>query len=143
MGRLPALVSLLLIALSPLATSAQNKRPMTIDDLITTVRVSDPQLSPDGRRVLYTRTTTVQESGRRNSDIWLVPSDGSAPARQLIGGDRTENTPRFTPDGKRIAFISNRDGVPQVYAADAEGGNAKQITKISGGVQGPLVVSPD
>ena len=138
-----ALVSLLLIALSPLAMSAQTKRPMTIDDLITTVRVSDPQISPDGRRVLFTRTTTVLESGRRNSDIWLVPSDGSAPARQLIGGERTENTPRFTPDGKRIAFISSRDGVPQVYVADAEGGNPKQVTKLSGGVQSPLVVSPD
>src|SRR5262245_54834272 len=138
-----ALVSLLLITLSPVAMSAQSKRPMTVDDLITTVRVSDPQLSPDGRRVLYTRTTTALESGRRNSDIWLVPSDGSAPAKQLIGGERTENTPRFTPDGKRIAFISSRDGVPQVYVADAEGGNPKQVTKLSGGVQGPMVVSPD
>jgi Tol biopolymer transport system component len=72
-----------------------------------------------------------------------VPADGSAPARQLIGGEKSENTARFTPDGKRIAFISNRDGAPQVYVADANGGGVKQVTKLSGGVQGPMVVSLD
>jgi dipeptidyl aminopeptidase/acylaminoacyl peptidase len=129
--------------LSPLLSNAQTKRAMTVDDLITTVRVSDPQVSADGKQIAYTRTTTALDSGRRNSDIWVVPSDGSTAARQLIAGDRSENTARFTPDGKRILFISNRDGAPQVYAADVEGRDAKPITKISGGVQGPLVVSPD
>jgi dipeptidyl aminopeptidase/acylaminoacyl peptidase len=131
------------IVLFPLASIAQNKRPMTVDDLITTVRVSDPQVSPDGKRVLFTRTTTALDSGRRNSDIWVVTSDGSSAARQLIGGERSENTARFTPDGKRIAFISNRDGAPQVYVADPEGRDVKEVTKLSGGVQAPLVVSPD
>ena len=124
-------------------SSAQAKRAMTIDDLITAVRVSDPALSPDGKRVVFTRTTTVLDSGRRNSDIWVVPADGSSPARQLIGGDKSENTARFTPDGKRIVFISTRDGASQVYMTDAEGRDAKQVTKLSGGVQGPMVVSPD
>ena len=116
---------------------------MTLDDLITTVRLSDPQLSADGKRVLFTRTTTVLESGKRNADIWFVPADGSSPARPLIAGDRSENTPRLTPDGKRIAFISNRDGVSQVYVADADGRDVKPVTKLSGDVQGPLVISPD
>src|SRR5262245_33906686 len=92
---LPLSLSILLF---PLASIAQNKRPMTVDDLITTVRVSDPQVSPDGKRVLFTRTTTAPDSGRRNSDIWVVTSDGSSAARQLIGGERSENTARFTPD---------------------------------------------
>src|SRR5262249_62135002 len=70
---------LVAIALFPLVTNAQSKRVMTVDDLITTIRISDPQISPDGRRVLFTRTTTALDSGRRNSDIWAVPSDGSAP----------------------------------------------------------------
>jgi len=130
-------------ALLPLIENAQSKRVMTIDDLITTIRVSDPQISGDGKRVLFTRTTTALDSGRRNSDIWVVPSDGSATPHQLITGDRTESTPRFTPDGKRIVFISNRDGVLQVYVSDAEARETKQVTKLSGGVQPPLVVSPD
>jgi dipeptidyl aminopeptidase/acylaminoacyl peptidase len=134
---------LLSVTLSSVTSQSQTKRAMTINDLITTIRVGDPQLSPDGKRVAFTRTTTVADSGRRNSDIWVVSADGSTPARQLIGGDRSENTARFLPDGKRMAFISNRDGAPQVYVTDAEGRDVKQVTKLSGGVQTPLVVSPD
>jgi dipeptidyl aminopeptidase/acylaminoacyl peptidase len=129
--------------LCPLTSQAQTKRPMTIDDLITTVRVSDPQLSHDGKRVAFTRTTTVLESGRRNSDIWVAPSDGSSPARLLIGGDRSESSGHFTPDGKRIVFVSNRDAGSQIYVADVEGRDPKQLTKLAAGVQGPIVVSPD
>jgi len=131
------------LVLMPVTSYTQAKRTMTIDDLITTVRVSDPQISPDGKHVLFTRTTTALDVGRRNPDIWIVPSDGFTPPRQLIGGEKSENTPRFTPDGKRIVFISSRDGVPQVYVSDAEGRDVKQVTKLSGGVQGPLVVSHD
>ena len=116
---------------------------MTIDDLITAVRAGDPQLSPDGKRVLFSRTATALDSGRRNSDIWTVPADGSAAPKEFVGGDRSESTPRFTPDGKRILFISNRDGAPQVYVADAEGRGAKQVTRLPEGVQPPLAVSPD
>src|SRR5439155_1514008 len=122
---------------------AQTKRPMTVDDLITAIRVSEPRASPDGKQVVFTRTTTALDSGRRNADIWTVPADGSAPPKELIAGEKAENSPRFTPDGKHIAFISNRDGASQVYLADADGRSVKQITKISGGVQSPLVMSPD
>ncbi|PYS08521.1 MAG: S9 family peptidase [Acidobacteria bacterium] len=122
---------------------AQTKRPMTVDDLITAIRVSEPRVSPDGKQVVFTRTTTALDSGRRNADIWTVPADGSAPPKELIAGEKAENSPRFTPDGKHIAFISNRDGASQVYLADADGRSVKQITKISGGVQSPLVMSPD
>ena len=52
------------------------RRPMTIDDLIGAVRVTDPQLSPDGRRVAFVRTTTDVKSGKRNADIWVVPAEG-------------------------------------------------------------------
>src|SRR5882672_1440475 len=95
--------------------TAQTKRPMALNDLITAVRVGDPQLSPDGRQVLYVRTTTDGQTGKRNADIWSVPADGSRPASEFIGGDKAENTPRFSPDGKRIVFISTRDGAAQVY----------------------------
>ena len=131
------------LVLAFLTSYAQTKRTMTVDDLIATIRVNDPQISPDGKHVLFTQTTTALDSGRRNPDIWIVPSDGSAPPKQLIGGDKSENTPRFTPDGKRIVFISSRDGAPQIYVSDADGRDVKQVTKLSGGVQGPLVVSHD
>ena len=53
------------------------------------------------------------------------PADGSAAPKLLIGGDKTENTPRWAPDGKRLAFISNRDGDAQIYVADADGSNIR------------------
>ena len=59
-------------------SKAQTGRAMTIDDLITAVRVTDPQLSPDGTRVIFVRTTTDPKTGKRNADIWSVPADGSA-----------------------------------------------------------------
>ena len=121
---------------------AQAGRPMTINDLLVAVRVADPQLSPDGRSVAFMRTTTDAAAFRRNADIWIVPADGSAVPRAFIAGDKSENTPRWLPDG-RLAFISTRDGEPQVYVADAGGANIRRITNVSGGVQPPLVVSPD
>jgi len=124
-------------------SKAQPGRAMTIDDLITAVRVTDPQLSPDGSQVVFVRTTTDPKSGDRDADIWQVPADGSSPAKELIGGNKTENTPRFSPDGKNIAFISTRDGAPQVFLADARGGSIKRITNLSMGVQPPLLFSPD
>lgn len=118
-------------------------RPMTINDLLTAVRVGDPQLSPDGRRVLFTRTMTSMPGGQRNADIWMVPADGSAPAKPFIEGPKSDNSARFLPDGKRVVFISSRNGAPQLYLADADGKNIKAITQLSGGVQPPLIISPD
>lgn len=145
MNRHTAPARLLVIGMlaAALVSYGQGKRAMTIDDLITTIRVSDPQLSPDGKRVLYTRSTTVLDTGKRSSDIWVVPADGSSAPRAFIGGEKSQNTARFTPDGKRVVFISNREGAFQVYVADLDGRNSKAITKVSGGVQSPMIVSPD
>src|ERR1700730_18078095 len=81
-----------------LASPAVAARPLTITDLLGAVRVADPQLSPDGRQVAFVRTTTDVGTGKRNADIWVVPADGSGPPRLLIGGDKSENTPRWVPD---------------------------------------------
>ena len=126
-----------------MATPVHAARPMTIQDLLGAVRVADPQLSPDGKWVAFVRTTTDVPTGRRNADIWVVAADGSSAPKLLIGGDKTENTPRWAPDGKRIAFISNRDGDSNIYLADAGGGNIRAVTKVAGGVMPPMVFSPD
>ncbi|HEY7057053.1 MAG TPA: S9 family peptidase, partial [Vicinamibacterales bacterium] len=118
-------------------------RPMSIHDLITAIRISDPHVSPDGKVVAFVRTTTDPTKGKRNADIWIVSSDGSGRPRLLIGSEQADNTPRWSPDGKQIAFISSRDGAPQVYLADADGSYVRQVTKLSAGVLPPLVFSPD
>jgi dipeptidyl aminopeptidase/acylaminoacyl peptidase len=117
-------------------------RAMTIDDLIGAVRISDPQLLPNGRLVTFVRTTTDLKSGSRNSDIWSVSTDGTASPQLLIGGEKSENTPRPLPDNQRMAFISTRDGAPQIYIG-GPGAAVKKVTSLAMGVQPPLVVSPD
>jgi dipeptidyl aminopeptidase/acylaminoacyl peptidase len=130
------------VVVGSLSSHGQSRRAMTIDDLITAVRVSEPQLSPDGKHVAYVRTTTDAQSGRRNADIWVVPADGSAPPRLMLGGASSELTPTYAPDGKHFAFISNHDGPPQVFLATTEGTGIRPITKLAMGVQTPLVFSP-
>ncbi len=115
---------------------------MALEDLLTAVRVGDPQLSPDGRRVLFVRTTTDSASGKRKADIWIVPADGSAPPRPFIEGPKGDDSPRFLSND-RLVFVSTRDGTPQLYVADGEGKNARVITTLGAGVQGPIVTSPD
>ena len=146
MKRVFCLFVMLTAAGASLPTNAAQRaagRAMTIEDLIAAVRISDPQLSPDGRTVVFVRTTTDPKTGSRNADIWSVPADGSADAKELIGGAKSESTPRFLQDGKRLAFISTRDGAPQVYLANADGSDAKKITVLAMGAQPPLVISAD
>ena len=138
LGFLPAF----LVAAIASTAAGQAKRPMKVDDLLGAVRVGDPQLSPDGRTVLFVRTTTDIGTGKRNSDIWLVPADGSAQPRAWIESPAGDDTPRFLPDG-RVVFVSSRDGTSQVYLADSSGRDVKPLTKVGAGVQAPLVVSPD
>ncbi len=116
---------------------------MTIDDLITAVRVTEPTLSPDGRFVAFVRTRTDGQTGRRNPDIWFVPADGSMPPRLLVGGDSPETSPVYSPDGTDFAFVSVHDGAPQVHMATTVGTEIRQLTKLAAGVQTPLVFSPD
>jgi dipeptidyl aminopeptidase/acylaminoacyl peptidase len=116
---------------------------MTIDDLIGTVRVAAPALSPDGRQVVYTVTTTDGESLKRVSHLWLVAADGSAPARQLTTGEKGESGPAFALDGKQIAFFADRSGTSQIHLMRVDGGEARRLTDLSTGAQGPLVWSPD
>ncbi len=116
---------------------------MATDDLLAAVRVTDPQLSPDGSRVAFVRTTTDVKTGKRNADIWSVPADGSSAPAEAIGGDTSDNSPRFSPDGRRLAFISSRDGTPQVYLSDEAGRSIRKLTSLAMGVQAPLVFSGD
>ena len=88
------LTTILLAALAALTLQTPGRaaagRAMTIDDLITAVRVADPQLSPDGRTVAFVRTVTDGKTGARNADIWSVAADGSSEPKPLIAGDKSE-----------------------------------------------------
>lgn len=126
-----------------LVAAAQSGRPMSLNDVLTAVRVADAQLSPDGKTVLYQRTTTDLPKNRRHTEVWSVPAAGGAAPTRLLSSDKNDSTARWSPDGTKIAFLSTREAGSQVWTANADGSNAKKLTSIAGGAQPPLVWSPD
>ncbi len=120
---------------------AQQRHPITFEDMIGFGRVSDPQISPDGKTVAFSLTRVDLAKNTTNSDIWLVPSSGG-PAHQLTNSDRRDNNPRWSPDGRTLAFISSRDGSPQVWLLDPANGKVTKLTSLSTGADG-VIWSPD
>src|SRR5262245_9599241 len=120
----------LLIPLAFVAALSAGARPITFEDLLALHRVADPQPSPDGRWIAYVVTDVSHAENRSNSDLWLVPTDGGAP-RRLTDAPKVDRHPTWSPDGKWLAFESNRDGESQIYVIRVNGGKARKLTTIA------------
>src|SRR5579875_187762 len=119
------------------------RRGMQPEDLFALAWISDAQISPDGTRVAFVVTQLDRENDEYRSAIWLVPADGSAPARQLTSGAARDAEPRWSPDGRMLAFTSTRDGGrPQLYVLPLDGGEPVRLTALKLGVASPTW-SPD
>ncbi|HEV3141451.1 MAG TPA: S9 family peptidase [Vicinamibacterales bacterium] len=119
----------------------QAPRPLGIVDMLSIPRLADPRLSPDGRDLLFTRSEADWKTGRRISHIWRAPvgdSSGGQPI-QLTNGSESENAPRWSPDGRTIAFTAKRgdNEFPQLYLLPVEGGEARQLTTHASAVSDP------
>jgi dipeptidyl aminopeptidase/acylaminoacyl peptidase len=119
---------------------AQEKR-LTIDELLKVRRVGDPQVSPKGDLVAFTITDVDQAANKSTTQIYLVPLGGGE-TRQLTNDEHSSASPRWSPDGEKLAFISARDGDDQIWTIDVSSGALKKITTISTGAGDP-VWSPD
>ncbi len=126
------------------AAPAPAQRPVGVDDLARVRDVSDPRLSPDGGWVAYTVSVSDTAKDRDDTDVWLASWDGTAQVR-LTRSPADEHAPRWSPDGRRIAFLSNRDDPresDQVWLLDRAGGEPERVTDLPGGVS-DLAWSPD
>ena len=132
---------MLALFLAVTACMAADKRPITETDLYAFKWVADPRISPDGSQVLYTRVTVNAKHDNYQTEIWLVPAAGG-PARQITAGLH-DSAPRWSPDGKRMAFLraGEKDGKPepaQIYVMDMSGGEARALTDMPKGAGAPV-----
>ncbi|MDX2029336.1 MAG: S9 family peptidase [Blastocatellia bacterium] len=111
------------------ANSQSSKRGLLPTDLASLREAGDAQLSPDGAKVAYVVGETSQDRTRTISHIWIVPTAGGE-AKRLTSGDAGESTPRWSPDGRRIAFYSNRDGRDGLWMAPVAGGEPRLVSPV-------------
>lgn len=109
--------------------STQTKRGLLPTDLSAIKEVSDAQISPDGSRVVYVVSETAPDRSRMISRLWIVPTAGGEP-KLLTKNDASETTPRWSPDGKWIAFYSSRDKKDGLWIVSADGGEPKLATYV-------------
>jgi len=121
----------LLLAASVLVAQ---KQPFDVHALMQLARISDPQLSPDGHSVAFTVQTIDIEKDTKPKQIYIVPLAGGEPRKIADDAER----PRWSPDSKQIAFVSNRGEVSQIWLMDADGANPKPVTSLSTGAGGVL-----
>jgi dipeptidyl aminopeptidase/acylaminoacyl peptidase len=121
------------------------KRPIDANDIFRIKLVSDPQVSPDGSQVAYTVTDLDEKENRYRAAIWLVPLVGGEP-RRLTSGQHRDGQPRWSPDGRTLAFTSDRkDGdlaKGQIWTISVDGGESKRLTSLESGVE-EFCWSPD
>jgi dipeptidyl aminopeptidase/acylaminoacyl peptidase len=124
---LAAIAMLCLIAGAAHAQSA--KQAFTVQDLVRLKRVSDPQVSADGRFVAYTLRETDIESNRGRTDLWLLALDrANATPQRLTQNSANDSSPRWAPDSRTLYFLSTRSGSSQVWRLSLDGGESIQVT---------------
>ena len=150
---------LALALLAPRVLPAAEKRPIAETDLFQFVWVADPQISPDGKQVVFVRVSADKKKDGYDTALWIVPTDAGQPARPFTAGSK-DSAPRWSPDGRWLVFLRVPDAKadakadakgdakgdapadPQLWLISATGGEAVALTDIPKGV-GSAAWSPD
>jgi dipeptidyl aminopeptidase/acylaminoacyl peptidase len=155
-SRVAALATAALVFCAAIATAQSAKRPMTIDDMMAMKNVGGAQISPNGMLVVFAVSawehpsatpakgdTAKGDKHEVRSHLWIVPADGSRPARQITFSERGESQAQWSPDGSMISFVSARgaaigDEQPraQIHVLHLDGGEAEKLTDVKEGVAG-------
>ena len=117
------------------------KRTVRPKDLYLLRNVVDPQISPDGKQVAYVVTWADRKADETRLGVYVAPLDGSVPARRFTQGNK-DHTPRWSPDARYLAFVSERGEKNQLFVAPSDGGEARQVTRAKHGISNPAW-SPD
>src|SRR3989442_1475218 len=125
------------VSLFPFPRLSAQKRAITIGDYLALKSVGNPQLSPDGKWVAYTVTEQSLKDNRGMTRIWLADVASGA-VRQLTAGPGSDRQPRWSPDGRTLAFVSTRETGAQLWVLPIAGGEARRVTSLADGVFDPL-----
>src|ERR1044072_7012317 len=135
---LKLLLVLVVVCGSAISAVSQPSRGITPEDYFAFEFISDPNISPDGKVVAYVVTKVDRTQNRRNSSIWMVATDGSRAPWQFTTTPQSASSPRWSPDGQWLAFLSARpEGTgttdtprSQVYVLSMNGGEARKVTNL-------------
>ena len=140
---------LAVLALGSVATLGAQNAPMslprvapTVDQILSLKRAGSPEISPDGRWVAYTVRETNWDENAYETEIWLADA-ASGSTRQLTNAKKSSSAPAWSPDGSRLAFVSDRTDRRQIYLISPQGGEAEPLTALEDGVGGGFAWSPD
>jgi len=132
--------TIFLLLLGAAALTAQ-RLPFTAETMMKLARISEPVLSPNGREVAFTVQTINLEANTKPTQVYTVPIAGGRPQQLTMAGS-ANGRPRWSPDSRRIYFISNQSGSSQIWVMNADGSAPRQLTRLSTEASGVLV-TPD
>ncbi|HEY8459374.1 MAG TPA: DPP IV N-terminal domain-containing protein, partial [Blastocatellia bacterium] len=118
-----------LFSLCAVASAQPKPRLLDKETFMNMESVGNPEISPDGKRIIFTRTWVDKVKDQYRSNLWMVDVDGSR-VRELTSGARSDSSPVWSPDGKRVAFLSDRDGTNQLHVMWLDTREIAQLTRL-------------
>jgi len=139
--RFLVLCNAFILALALAATGSGKEARLTMETFMEMETIGSPQISPDGKQIIFSRGFVDKVNDQSKSNLWIVDVQGER-IRELTHGNWNDSSPAWSPDGKRIAFISDRDGTRQIHVMWLDTGEVAQLTHLTEDISG-LTWSPD